>query len=294
MINVEAIRGRLRQNVELANRTWFRVGGVADWLFTPEDEDDLCEFLRLLPAELPLTVIGVGSNLLVRDGGIEGVVVRLGRGFAGIEATGKQVIAGAGALDVNVANAAAQAGIAGFEFLVGIPGTIGGAVRMNAGAYGSDISQIATEIYAVDRAGRKHHVKANEAGFSYRHSELPSDWIITKLVAKGVNGDAQAIKQNMDKIMQERAEAQPVRSRTGGSTFKNPPSHKAWQLIDEAGCRGLRLGDAQISELHCNFMLNNGQASAADLEGLGEQVRARVLSKTGVELEWEIKRIGRK
>jgi UDP-N-acetylmuramate dehydrogenase len=294
MINVEAIRGRLRQNVELANRTWFRVGGVADWLFTPEDEDDLCEFLRLLPAEIPLTVIGVGSNLLVRDGGIEGVVVRLGRGFASIEVTGDQVGAGAGALDVNVANAAAQAGIAGFEFLVGIPGTIGGAVRMNAGAYGSDISQIATEIYAVDRAGRKHHIKASEAVFSYRHSELPSDWIITKLVAQGVNGDAEAIKQRMDKIMQERAEAQPVRSRTGGSTFKNPPSHKAWQLIDEAGCRGLRLGDAQISELHCNFMLNNGQASASDLEGLGEKVRAQVLSKTGVELEWEIKRIGRK
>ncbi len=288
-----SVKGRLRANVELANRTWFRVGGAADWLFTPEDVNDLVLFLQALPLDISVTIMGVGSNLLVRDGGIEGVVIRLGRGFSEIKVSGCDVIVGAAALDVNVAKVASNAGLAGFEFLAGIPGTIGGAVRMNAGAYGSDISQIATYIYAVDRAGREHKVAASDADFAYRHCGLPDDWVITKLAMRGELDNIYDINMRMEKIVSDRANTQPVRARTGGSTFKNTAGNKAWQLIDKAGCRGLKYGDAQISELHCNFMLNNGAANANDLEHLGEQVRMMVLQKTGVELEWEIKRIGR-
>jgi UDP-N-acetylmuramate dehydrogenase len=294
MINADSLRGRLRSNVSLATRTWFRVGGAAEWLFTPEDVADLSHFLRMLPDEMPITIMGVGSNILVRDGGIDGVMIRLGRGFADINYSDGMIVAGAAALDLNVANVALQNNVSGFEFLCGIPGTIGGAVRMNAGAYGSDIAELATAIYGLDRHGDEHIIDANEAGFSYRKSFLTSDFIVTKLIMKASKiNDYSEIKSQMDKIMTERGETQPVKSRTGGSTFKNPPNMKAWQLIDEAGCRGLRLGDAQISSLHCNFMINNDKASATDLEQLGEMVRQKVFNKTGVQLEWEIKIIGK-
>lgn len=287
-------RGRLRQNVSLAKRCWFGVGGAAEWLFTPEDEVDLAEFLAALPNTIPVTVLGVGSNLLVRDGGIEGVVIRLGRGFANINCDNTHIIAGAGALDVNVAQVAANAGISGLEFLVGIPGTIGGAARMNAGAYTSDLSQIAHTLHAVDRQGNIHNISAEDAGFTYRHSIIPADWIVTRVEMEGITDTPQACQERMQDISDSREATQPVRSKTGGSTFKNPEGHKAWQLIDAAGCRGLRNNDAQVSELHCNFLINHGNASADDLESLGETVRERVFAHSGVMLEWEIKRIGRK
>jgi UDP-N-acetylmuramate dehydrogenase len=290
---MQGVRGRLRADVSLANRTWFQVGGAAQWLFTPEDVADLQSFLAQLPLDIPVTVIGVGSNLLVRDGGIKGVVIRLGRGFTNITLQQEcSFVVGAAVLDSHLAHMAATHGIAGCEFLVGIPGTIGGAVRMNAGAYGADMSQILTAFDAVDRGGVLHHVTNAEAGFHYRHADFPDDWIVTTAYVQGVQGDAATISASMEKIMQERAESQPVRSRTGGSTFKNPREHKAWALIDAAGCRGLRIGDAHMSALHCNFMVNDGQATASALEQLGEEVRARVLAHTGIVLEWEIKRIG--
>jgi UDP-N-acetylmuramate dehydrogenase len=293
IINIATLRGKLRQSVALANRTWFRVGGEAQWLFTPEDAEDLSQFMRMLPDDVLVTTIGVGSNLLVRDGGIEGVVIRLGRDFAAIDCNDDIIIAGAAALDVNVSNVALQNKLSGFEFLSGIPGTIGGAVRMNAGAYGDDISQIAKLIYAIDRGGNDHCIDAVQAGFSYRKSQIPADWIVTKLQMQShKKADYDEIKSKIDNIMTERGLSQPVKSRTGGSTFKNPPNMKAWQLIDEAGCRGLSLGGAQISPLHCNFMINNGNATAHELERLGEMVREKVFNKTGIILEWEIKIIG--
>lgn len=286
-------RGRLTADAPLANVTWFRVGGPAEVMFRPADTEDLAAFLAALPDGIPVTVMGVASNLLIRDGGVPGVVIRLGRGFAGIEAAGTRVTAGGAALDLHVATLARDAGVAGLEFLSGIPGTIGGALRMNGGAYGREVKDVLVAAQAVDRQGNLHTI-ANEAmGFTYRHAAVPDDFIFTGAVLEGSQDDPLAIARRMAEISDKRGDSQPVRSRTGGSTFKNPPGdRKAWQLIDEAGCRGLRIGDAQVSEKHCNFLLNLGSASAADLEELGEEVRRRVLETSGVSLEWEIKRIG--
>jgi UDP-N-acetylmuramate dehydrogenase len=286
------LRGRLLADQSLAELTWFRVGGPAQVLFMPEDEADLCYFLANLPAENPVTVIGLGSNLIVRDGGVPGVVVRLGRGFGDIAIDGLEVRAGAAVPDVRVARAAQEAGIAGLSFLRGIPGGIGGALRMNGGAYGRETKDALVSARAVDRAGRVHVLANADLRYSYRHSGAPADYIFTEATFRGARGDPAAIAAEMDKITESREATQPIKSRTGGSTFKNPPGQKAWQLIDAAGCRGLRLGDAQVSELHCNFLINLGNATATEIETLGETVRRRVKEHSGVELEWEIKRIG--
>ncbi len=288
-----AVRGRLTPGASLAKVTWFQVGGAAEVLFRPADQADLLDFLTALPEAVPVTVIGVGSNLLVRDGGVEGVVLRLTRGFADIEVSGEEVIAGAGALDVNVAKVTADAGLSGLEFLVGVPGTIGGAVRMNAGAYGRETKDVLIWAEAVDRKGRLHRLSNEALGFVYRNSALPKDWIVLRAALRGTPGEAAPIGRRMREIQGQRSETQPIRSRTGGSTFKNPEGLKAWQLIDEAGCRGLTVGGAQVSEKHCNFLINKGDATAGDLEALGEAVRRRVKDVSGVELDWEIKRIGR-
>ena len=285
-------RGRLLANQSLAELTWFRVGGPAQALFMPDDEDDLSSFLANLPGEIAVTVIGLGSNLIVRDGGVAGVVVRLGRGFGEVSVEGVDVRAGAAVPDVKVARAAQEAGIAGLSFLRGIPGAIGGALRMNGGAYGRETKDALIEARAVDRAGRIHVLANADLGFTYRHCSVPDDYIFTQATFRGARGDPAVIALEMEKITESREATQPIKSRTGGSTFKNPPGAKAWQLIDAAGCRGLRLGDAQVSEMHCNFLINLGSATAADIETLGETVRARVKESSGVELEWEIKRIG--
>ena len=277
----------------IGHLTWFRVGGPAELLFRPADEPDLADFLAALPADIPVTVIGVGSNLLVRDGGIPGVTIRLGRGFADIAAEGDEVSAGAGALDLNVALAAAEAAIAGLEFLSGIPGTIGGGFPTNAGAYGSEFKNVLIAAAAVDRAGVIHRASAAELGFSYRHCGAPPDWIFTRAVFRGVRGDRAAIARRMSEIKAAREASQPIRARTGGSTFANPPGHQAWELIDAAGCRGLRRGGAMVSEKHTNFLINTGTATAGEIEALGEEVRRRVYDRFGIVLEWEIRRIGR-
>jgi len=287
------VRGRLSEGSALSAVTWFRVGGPADVLFKPADADDLSAFLKAKPTDIPVTVIGVGSNLLVRDGGIEGVVVRLGRGFTEIKANGTALSAGAGALDLNVALSARDAGIGGLEFLSGIPGTIGGALRMNAGAYGSDVSEVFLHADALDAKGTLHRLGKTEMGFTYRHSVVREDWIFVGGTFQGKADDPKAIHARIQDIQTRREESQPVRARTGGSTFVNPTGHKAWQLIDEAGCRGLRKGDAMVSDKHCNFLINTGTASAADIEALGEEVRRRVRDRSGIDLVWEIKRIGR-
>ncbi|MBI1179759.1 MAG: UDP-N-acetylmuramate dehydrogenase [Alphaproteobacteria bacterium] len=286
-----AVRGGYEEGVALANLTWFRVGGPAEVLFRPADEDDLAAFLARRPADVPVTVIGVGSNLLVRDGGVPGVVIRLSRAFARVSVSGASVTAGASAPDVNVALAARDAGLAGLEFLRGVPGTIGGAVRMNAGAYGREIADVLTEAVAFDEAGACHVLTITDLAFSYRHSALPEGWIVTSATLRGRPDDREAIAARMADISEQRESTQP-KSRTGGSTFKNPAGRKAWELVDAAGCRGLRVGGAQMSELHCNFIINTGSATAADIEGLGEEVRRRVLETSGVSLEWEIRRIG--
>lgn len=286
------VRGRLEFDADIAKVTWFRTGGPADVSFRPADEEDLSAFLSALDPSIAVTVLGIGSNLLIRDGGIRGVVIRLGKGFSGIQLPGADIIAGAAAPDRNVALAAAKAGLAGLEFLTGIPGTIGGALRMNAGAYGREMKDILVSARAIDRTGQVHEVTAADMGLTYRHSSAPADWIFTRATLTGTPGEAADIRSAMDEIDRTRAEAQPLKTRTGGSTFKNPPNEKAWQLIDRAGCRGLRIGDAQVSEKHCNFLLNTGQARAADIESLGEEVRRRVLETTGHSLEWEIKRLG--
>lgn len=288
-----AVRGRYTEAADLSRVTWFKVGGPAEVMFRPVDVDDLATFLAAKPADVPLTVLGVGSNLLVRDGGIDGVVIRLGRGFTEISTEGTTVTAGAAALDLNVAIAARAAGIAGLEFLSGIPGLIGGALRMNAGAYGREMTDVTVAATALDARGALHQLSHAELGFTYRHSAVPADWIFTGATLRGEAGSADAIQARMDEIQAARAETQPLRTPTGGSTFKNPEGHKAWQLIDAAGCRGLRMGGAQVSELHCNFLINVGGASAADIEALGEEVRRRVFAHSGVTLEWEIKRIGK-
>jgi UDP-N-acetylmuramate dehydrogenase len=285
---------RLRENVDLSKTNWFRVGGPAQYVFKPEDANDLARFLSLLPIDVPVTVLGVGSNVIVRDGGIEGVVIKLGRGFAAITAQGNMMQAGAAALDVNVAQVACEHGIGGMEFLAGIPGTIGGAVRMNAGAYGSDIAQVLRSADIVERSGVVRTLSAQELGFVYRNSALPEGAIVTSATLQGEAGEASEIANKIREITTAREDTQPVRSRTGGSTFKNPQGHKAWELIDQAGCRGLRRGMAQVSEKHCNFLINTGGATAADLEALGDEVIQRVRAHSGVTLEWEIKRIGKK
>ncbi|HMB78371.1 MAG TPA: UDP-N-acetylmuramate dehydrogenase, partial [Kiloniellaceae bacterium] len=287
-----SVRGRLSEGAELAKVTWFRVGGPAEVMFRPADKEDLVDFLKNKPADVPVTVIGVASNLLVRDGGVPGVTIRLGRDFAGISAEGTEVLCGAAALDLNVAKAACAAGIAGLEFLSGVPGTVGGALRMNAGAYGREIKDVLLAAEVVDSAGALRWVPAETLGHSYRHAGFPADWVCVGARLKGEAGAPADIKARMEEIQERRAESQPIRTRTGGSTFKNPPGGKAWQLIDAAGCRGLTVGDAMVSELHCNFLINRGQATAADLEALGEEVRSRVKRHSGVVLEWEIKRIG--
>ena len=289
---IPAVRGRLSENADLSRVTWFQVGGPAEVLFKPADVDDLAHFLKHRPKDIPVTVIGVGSNLLVRDGGIPGVVVRLGRAFAEIKCAGADVICGAGALDGNVALAAGEAGISGFEFLVGVPGTIGGALRMNAGAYDGEIKDIVTSAVALDMDGNKHELNIDDLGFSYRKSTVPADWIFVECNLRGHVGNKPDIKARMEDIKSVREISQPVRTSTGGSTFKNPEGHKAWQLIDEAGCRGLKIGGASISEKHCNFIINDGTASAADIENLGEEVRVRVKAASNIELKWEIRRIG--
>ncbi len=306
---------RVRQNFDLSKTNWFRVGGCAQYFFKPENAQDLADFLRELPQEIPVIVLGVGSNIIVRDGGIDGVVVKLGRGFAeckvldghGSWGMGYEektlmthdsglvtISVGAGFLDVNAALFSAENEIAGLEFLSGIPGTIGGAVKMNAGAYGRDISQVLIEAEIVKRDGTICRLSNADIGFSYRHSNLPEGAIVTKAVLRGVKGDKFKIVENIEEISRAREETQPVRSRTGGSTFKNPEGYKAWELIDRAGCRGLTVGGAQVSEKHCNFLINTGTATAADLENLGDEVIKRVFEKSGVKLEWEIKRIGKK
>jgi UDP-N-acetylmuramate dehydrogenase len=287
------LRGRLLANEPLAPLTWFRVGGPAQALFMPEDESDLAYLLANLPRDIPVTVIGLGSNLIVRDGGVAGVVVRLGRGFGEtkIEA-GNRVRSGTAVPDLRVAKAAQEAGIAGLAFYRGIPGAIGGALRMNGGAYGRETKDVLIEARGVDRAGKVRTYTNAEMGFTYRHCGVPDDVIFTAALFEGSAGDRAAIAAEMDEITSKRETTQPVKSRTGGSTFKNPPGHKAWQLIDAAGCRGLIVGGAQVSELHCNFLINLGNATAADIERLGEEVRRRVKDKSGVTLEWEIKRIG--
>ena len=291
-LQMPALRGRLLPNQPLAELTWFRVGGPAQVLFMPEDENDLGYFLRELPPEIPVTTIGLGSNLIVRDGGVAGVVVRLGRGFNEIAVDGLRIRAGAAVPDVKVARAAQEAGVAGLSFLRGIPGGIGGALRMNGGAYGGEIKDVLVEARGVDRGGNVHTYSNAEMNFSYRHCGVADDVIFTQAIFVGRPGDAAAIAAEMSKITESREATQPVKSRTGGSTFKNPPGHKAWQLVDAAGCRGLRIGDAQVSEMHCNFLINLGSATAADIETLGETVRERVKKNSGIELAWEIKRIG--
>lgn len=292
-----AVRGRYTENADLARITWFRVGGPAEVMFRPADRDDLAAFLAGCPDDVPVTVIGVGSNLLVRDGGVPGVVIRLGRAFAGIEAEGTEIVAGAAALDINVARVALEAGIAGLEFLSGIPGTIGGAVRMNGGAFGGEIKDVLVSAEVLDHRGVIHTLAAAEFAFTYRHAMLPEGWIVTAARLKGMKGDLAAVKARVNEIRATREESQPVRVRTGGSTFTNPTTpeaqgRRAWQLVEAAGCRGLTVGGAMVSEKHCNFLINTGTASAADIETLGEEVRRRVLETTGVMLEWEIRRIG--
>ena len=287
------LKGSAEHHGSLADFIWFRTGGPAEWLVRPESVDDLASFMAGLDPETPVLPVGVGSNLIVRDGGVPGVVVRLPKAMAKVTAEpGNRVRAGAGAMGITVASAARDAGIAGLEFLRGIPGTVGGAVRMNAGAYGRDTSDILIEATVVTRAGAIETWPAERLGYTYRHSELPPGAVVVEALFEGTPGDKATIAAEMDRIAAEREASQPLRSRTGGSTFKNPPGHKAWELVDRAGCRGLRHGGAQVSEKHTNFLLNTGDATSADIEALGEDVRARVKAQSGVELEWEIERLG--
>ena len=286
------VRGLYEENAELGKRSWFRTGGKAEVLFQPADADDLQAFMEERPADVDLTIVGFGSNLLIRDGGVDGVVIVLGKSFARIEFDGELITAGAAALDVQVARSAQQAGVAGLEFLAGIPGSIGGAVRMNAGAYGSEIGDVIINATVLDEQGGAHVLDTNQLELGYRQSSLKDDWIVLSARLRGELGDRDEIAGRMAAISTARIESQP-RTRTGGSTFANPPGAKAWELIDQAGCRGLRRGGAMVSEQHCNFLLNLGDATSCDLELLGEEIRCRVLEQTGVHLEWEIRRIGK-
>jgi UDP-N-acetylmuramate dehydrogenase len=287
------VRGRYRADVPLAPRTWLRVGGPAEVVFQPADAADLAIFLKGRPAEIGVTPIGVASNLLVRDGGIEGVVLRFSGSLAEVDVDDERLRVGAGATDRMIAIQAMKAGLSGLEFLIGIPGTLGGAVRMNAGAFGGETAEVVERVVALDPAGRRYELTAAELGFGYRHSGLPADWIVVGAVLRAAQGDARAIEARMRAIKAERDASQPLHVATGGSTFKNPPGHKAWQLIDAAGCRGLRHGRAMVSDKHCNFLINTGGSTAAEIEELGERVRERVQEHSGIALEWEIHRVGR-
>jgi UDP-N-acetylmuramate dehydrogenase len=297
-VNLPAVRGKLLLNEPLGPYTWFRVGGAVDALFIPADADDLADFLGALDPAVPVTVLGVGSNVIVRDGGVEGVVIRLaGRAWGQVTAEGDTITAGAGALDAMVAKASAKAGIAGLEFYAGIPGTIGGALTMNAGCYGAETKDVLVSARGVTRRGERVEFALADFGYTYRHSEAPEDVIWVEATYRGTRDDPAAVQARIDEITSRREQTQPIRDKTGGSTFKNPPGHSSWQLVDAAGWRG-RLhavtgGGAMFSDLHSNFMINPGEATAADIEALGEAVRADVLAKTGVQLEWEIRRIGR-
>ena len=287
------VRGSITLGAPLKDLVWFRAGGPAEVLFRPADADDLAVFIAAKPADLRVSVIGVGSNLLVRDGGIPGAVVRLSSAFGKIEIDGMKVRVGAAALDGAVARAAADAGIAGLEFLRGVPGTIGGALKMNAGCYGREIKDVFVEASAIDEKGNKIRLSSADMDFTYRKAQGARDGLIfIEAVLQGTPDEPAAIRARMEELSANREAAQPIKSKTGGSTFKNPPGHKAWQLVDEAGCRGLKIGGAQVSEKHTNFLINTGDATAADLEELGELVRARVLAESGIGLEWEIRRIG--
>lgn len=299
-LDLPSVRGQLLRGENLAPFTWFRVGGPADALFLPADEEDLAAFLAALPVDVPVLPIGVGSNLIVRDGGVAGVVIRLaGRAFAQIEALdGARVRAGTGALDSMVAKAAAKAGVAGLEFYVGVPGTIGGALTMNAGCYGRETKDVLVEATALTRRGERVTLSNAEFGFTYRHNALPDGLIFLDATFQGTPDDAEAISARMAEITAKREGSQPIREKTGGSTFKNPLAPNgdklsAWMLVDEAGMRGAKRGGAQVSDKHANFLINTGDATAADIEGLGEDVRAAVKAKRDIDLQWEIKRVGR-
>jgi len=293
VIELPPLSGSVERDGSLADFIWFRTGGPAQWLVRPNDAEDLARFLADLDPSVPVLPVGVGSNLIVRDGGVPGVVVRLPKAMSHVHVEpGNRVRAGAGAMGITVASKARDAHIAGLEFLRGIPGTAGGAVRMNAGAYGREVADILVEATLVLRDGRIETWPAGRLGYTYRHSEVPDGAVVVEALFEGVPGERAAIGAEMDRIAAEREASQPLRSRTGGSTFKNPPGTKAWILIDEAGCRGLTIGDAQVSEKHCNFLLNLGKARGSDIEALGEEVRRRVKSHSGVELEWEIQRVG--
>jgi len=286
------VRGKLTERADLAKLVWFKTGGPAEWLFEPRDIEDLQEFLRDLDPEIPVWPLGLGSNLIIRDGGIQGVVVRLGKAFSGIETEGLAVRCGAGAPGISVASAARDDGISGMEFLRGIPGTVGGAVRMNAGAYGREVCDILESADVVLRDGDLTTIPLADMGYTYRHSDLPEGSIVVSATLHGASGDPVTIGAEMKRIADEREASQPLRTKTGGSTFKNPDGKKAWQLVDEAGCRGLQVGQAQVSEKHCNFLINLGGATSVDIEALGEEVRKRVQAHSGVELQWEIQRVG--
>lgn len=293
MDRMPSAKGRLRADASLSKVTWFQVGGPADVLFKPEDEPDLASFLKNLDADIPVFYLGVGSNLLVRDSGFRGVVIRLGRAFTGLEVLDDDCLRiGAGALDVNVARFAAEAGLTGAEFLSGIPGAIGGALRMNAGAYGAEMKDILVSAVAYDRQGRRHDLTVDAMGFSYRHCEIPEDWIFTQAVIRLAKGDQKAITNRMKEIATSREDSQPIKSRTGGSTFANPEGNRAWELIDAVGGRGLTIGNAQVSDKHCNFLINKGAATASDIEAVGEEVRRRVFKEFDILLRWEIVRLG--
>ncbi len=292
MDRLPPVRGELTAYAPIARFTWFKVGGPAEVLFEPTDTDDLAGLLAEKAADVPVTVIGVGSNIIVRDSGIEGVVVRLGRGFTDIGVSADVITAGAGAHDMNVARSARDAGLSGLEFLSGIPGTIGGALRMNAGAFGRELKDVIVDAEALDPAGRPKRLALSELAFGYRQCGVPEDWTFIAARLRGVPGDKDEITRRMEDIQAERETSQPLRTPTGGSTFKNPEDMKAWELIEKAGCRGLRQGGAEVSEKHCNFLINTSNATAADLEGLGEEVRRRVFEMTEVKLEWEIRCLG--
>jgi UDP-N-acetylmuramate dehydrogenase len=292
-VALPAVRGRLTPDAPLAPLVWFKAGGAAQWLFEPADADDLSDFLRDLDPAITVLPLGLGSNLIVRDGGVPGVVVRLGKPFAGVTALDATTLrCGGGASGILVSSTARDAGVAGLEFLRSIPGTVGGFVRMNGGAYGRETAEVLVEAEVVLRSGARRTIAVGELGYTYRHSALPEGAVVIAATFRGVPGEAAAIQHEMDRIAAAREASQPLRSKTGGSTFKNPDGHKAWALVDAAGCRGLRRGDAQVSEKHTNFLLNLGAASSAEIEALGEDVRARVKATSGVELEWEIQRVG--
>ncbi len=297
-LSLPPVRGKLLRDEPLAPYTWFRVGGAAEALLLPADAEDLADFLTALDPAVPVTVLGVGSNVIVRDGGVEGVVIRLaGRAWAHVTAGGEMITAGAGALDAMVAKVSAKAGLAGLEFYAGIPGTIGGALTMNAGCYGSETKDVLVSARGLTREGEQVEYAVADFGYTYRHSDAPADIVWLEATFRGTPDAPEAVQARIDEITARREQTQPIREKTGGSTFKNPPGHSSWQLVDEAGWRGRPFavdgGGAMFSDLHSNFMINPGEATAADLEGLGEQVRADVLARTGIDLHWEIRRIGR-